>query len=117
MTGRDTQQSYRGAVGISATLLPVPQRMDTDAECFSKLLLRQVGESAERNDVFHGIDLASDDAFTLASGDRSSEIFSGQLANIFTPVSPRMRVRAFQSWCGSWSRPTQTSISFYMPLT
>ncbi len=84
---RDAAERVPGPQGY-ATLLPIPQRVNADAQRFGKLSLCQTGESAQGDDVCHGVNPAAHDAFALVPRHAARKIFFGQLANVIKPSAP-----------------------------
>jgi hypothetical protein len=67
----DAKQRQCGAIGRTAILLPVAERMHTNAERLRELRLREADELPKRRDVA-GMKLAADDPLALAAPQRAA---------------------------------------------
>ena len=73
MACSDPQERQRSPFRLAPVLLPVAERMHTDAERLRELSLRQSDEAAEGSHVA-GVKLAAHDALTLTATQSSCKV-------------------------------------------
>jgi hypothetical protein len=77
MTRRDLEKRDGGAFGLTATLLPVAQRVNADLERARELFLAELRKSSQRQDVFPRLDSALHDATPRGRMDHVLEVMLG----------------------------------------
>lgn len=94
MPGSDSQEGQCGPFGAASALLPVPQRVNANAESVRKGPLGHPREPPQCGHVLPSLELATHEALALSSRHRATEIRLGQLRNVVTHPSPRYSRRS-----------------------
>ena len=71
MPSRDAKECNRGPLGLTSTLLPIPQRVHADPHRLGEARLRETDELPQRRDVLPGLESARDQSLPNASRDRA----------------------------------------------
>lgn len=93
MPGSHPEQRERGALGGTPSLFPVSERVHTDTQSLSKLLLRQTDEASKRRHIMAAFELPAENPRPLLPRNRPGKVlicqFTKLVTHLFLASSPR----------------------------